>query len=475
MIYPWSGATIIESNIPNEGERSHVALTAQTEAILGQGVMQQLRASDLLVSDPVVDEYLNTLSRKLTTSLESLNYRLDFKLKFFGFDSTVLNAFAFLGGNVAVHTGLILALENEAELAAVLSHETAHIAQRHLARIFTDNKKMTPLTYAELLGALVLGALGSPEAGAHLAQAVMGAHVQRLINYTRDHEKEADNIGIQIMAKAGFDPKAFPEVFRILSQKTRYNEKPPEYLLTHPVHESRIADSTNRLKHLRYEPKPSDELFYQLVRARIGAETLESPKQRLARLADKMAKNQYQHRTALEYTFALALAKNKQSMEAEKILLSLEEQYPDIWIFTLTRAELDIELGKLEEALSLLKPLFEKYPRLHPVVIRYTEALLAAKQVETAEQILCKHRKMYPEDLQLLQQLVKSYRLLKRPVALHQTQGAWHSARGEFKEALKQLDYAMEYTKSGSPAWKQMMAEKEKIEATQALQKKNKI
>lgn len=475
LTFPFAKATIIESNIPDIGQRSDMILSATTEETLGQGVMHQLRASELLVQDPVVDVYLNTLSQKLSDSLESLGYRLDYKLKFFGFESDVLNAFAFLGGHVAVHTGLILALENEAELAAVLSHETAHIVQRHLARIVTSNKRMMPLTYAELLGAILVGALGSPEAGSHLATAVMGAHTQRLINYTRDHEQEADRIGIQILAKAGFDPKAFPEVFRILSQKSRFNEKPPEYLLTHPVHESRIADSVNRIKDLHYERKPSDELFFQLVRARISAESLETPKQRLKRLANVIEKNKNEDKTVLKYAWALALIKNKEFADAEKLLKTLEDEHPGVWVLTLSRGELCLEEGKPAEAITILKPLWEAQPRLHPVVLKYTEALIANKEANLAEPILSKQRRQHPNDSQLLQQLVQCYRHLKRPIALHQTQGAWHCARGEFPAALKQLDFAIEYAKPESTTWKQIMMEKEKILAIQDKQKRTKL
>jgi predicted Zn-dependent protease len=475
IITPGTHSTIIESNVPDLGQRSHLSLSIETEAILGQAVMQQLRASDQLVQDLVVDEYLQGLSRKLSRALEKLDLHLDYQLKFFGFESSVLNAFAFLGGHIAVHTGLILALENEAELAAVLSHETAHIVQRHLARIVTDNKKMMPLTYAQLLGALLIGALGSPEAGSHIAQAAMGAHAQRLINYTREHEKEADRIGIQIMAKAGFDPKSFPEVFRILSQKTRFNEAPPEYLLTHPVHEARIADSTNRLKQLQYEPIPSDPLFFQLVRARIAVESHENVKQGLKRFKEMLDKHQNQDNEAYVYAYALSLGKNKQYEEAEKMILALEEKHPEVWVFPLSRAELNIESGHYDAAIAILKPLFDKHSRLHPIVVKYTEALLAANQTAAAEQILSKHRKSHPNDSQVLQQLVKSYSVLKRPVQLHQTQAAWLCSRGEFDAALKQLDFALDYTKAGSAQRRQIMAEKEKVLANKTQQKNTKV
>jgi len=466
--------TIIESNIPDIGQRSAMTLSADTEEFLGAGLMQQLNASELITQDWVVNEYLTTLSQKLSLATQQLNYKLDYKLDIFGVNSKELNAFAFFGGHIAVHCGLILALQTESELAAVLSHETAHIAQRHLARIFTTNKKMMPLTYAEILGALVIGALGSPEAGSHLVTAALGSHVQRLINYTREHEQEADRIGIQILTKAGFDPNAFPLVFRVLSQSTRYNDKPPEYLLTHPVFESRIADCTNRAERIPYQQAP-DSLFFHLVRARIEVDFETNTKQLVAKIEERLKDGRYQNKIALEYEYALALVRNKQFSQGIKQMQELKNSHPDLWIFELSLAECYFESGNMAESVSLLKQLYTVYPTQGSIALSYAEALLQTKQAKVSEQVLLKFKKKNPHNPTVLQMLVRTYSQLKRPTAVHQTQAEWHYSRGEYKEAFHQLDIALEHTPAESRTAQEIRIRKEEIEAIATLQKKVKM
>jgi predicted Zn-dependent protease len=447
-------ATIIQSNIPDLGQRTHLQLSAEDEKVLGQGILQKIQASDLISDDPVINEYLGTLSTKLAQAAS----QLDFKLHFFALNTLEMNAFAFFGGHIAVHVGLIQFLNNESELAAVLSHETAHIAQRHLARIMTNQKRILPLTCMELIGAFAIGALGAPDAGIHLTTAVLAGHTQQLINYTREHEYEADRIGIQILAKAGFNPAALPSVLQILNSKSRYNEKPPEYLLTHPLFESRIADCTNRVGGLPYH-QTADSLFFHLVRARLELVTFETPKQRIKRLVDNIASKRYQLKMAAEYAYALALTKNRQYKEAYSIIerLSHENQQSESWILKFSLAEVDFDEGNMTRALAQLKNLHEHYPHRYSIALKYAETLLEVKQASLAEQTLNKFSS-FRTDLQMLQLLVRIYRAMNKPASLHLTQAEWHFNRAEFKAALTQLDIAREYAKNDARMSQQIKA-----------------
>ena len=127
-------------------------------------------------------------------------------------ENKTLNAFAFFGGHIAIHSGLFLYTQNESELASVLAHEIAHLTQRHLARAMEDRARQTPLTIAALVGSLMLG-LASPQAGIAAAQATTAARAQASINYTRDNEKEADRIGVETLNRAGFDVHSMPKFF----------------------------------------------------------------------------------------------------------------------------------------------------------------------------------------------------------------------------------------------------------------------
>lgn len=451
-----------ESNIPDVGQSGAWAIDSHQERLMGNMMMEQITASDFITSDTVVNDYLYELSAKLQASAPPI----DFKLQFFCVDSSVLNAFAFFGGYVAVHSGLILAAETESELAAVLAHETAHITQRHLARILTNNKKMMPLTVAEIIGALAIGTLGgSPEAGMHLANAALGGHIQNLINYTRIHEQEADRLGIQILSKAGFDPHGMARMFHKLSAKNQYQTKPPEYLLTHPMFEDRIADASNRAEKMVYHKKP-DNLFFQLIRARLVATSQENAKRRVQRLTQQLKSEPSLNKTPLEYALALSLSKNRQYSQAEILMLTLSERHPDQWLFRFGLGEIAREKGDIDHALNCLKTLYEKSPNNYALSIYYADTLMDAKQIKAAKEILLKQQKAHAHDANLLQLLARAHGLSGAKVDLHQTQAEWHVLRGEHREAFQQFDLALEYEDKKSYRASQILARKKELQST---------
>ncbi|MCC7120538.1 MAG: M48 family metalloprotease, partial [Gammaproteobacteria bacterium] len=167
--------------------------------------MQQIRADSSYLDDPIVAEYLNILGSRLAAV--SPDPRQSFE--FFAIQDTSVNAFALPGGYIGVHTGLLLTAQTESELASVLSHEIAHVTQRHIARMVAGQERMSMAT----LAAMAIGLLAA-RSSSNLAQAVIvgsqAASIQSQINYTRDHEREADRIGVQILQQSGLDARAMP-------------------------------------------------------------------------------------------------------------------------------------------------------------------------------------------------------------------------------------------------------------------------
>lgn len=208
--------------------------------------MRMLRASRPIINDPLLNEYVSSLGHRLVANASDVKT----PFHFFLIRNKEINAFAFFGGYVALHTGLFLYAQNESELASVVAHEIAHITQRHLARAMEDQARKSPLTIAALIGSLML-AVAAPEAGIAAAQATTAASIQSRINYTRSNEQEADRIGIDTLARAGFNPKAMPVFFGRMLEQYRYASKPPEFLLTHPLPESRITESRARASNTR--------------------------------------------------------------------------------------------------------------------------------------------------------------------------------------------------------------------------------
>lgn len=428
--------------------------------------MQKIHGSDFLVEDPVVNEYLHELSIKFSRASKTPNLTLDF----FGVNSPELNAFAFFGDHVAVHSGLILAVGNENELAAVLAHETAHITQQHLSRMLTASDKMMPLTFAELLAAAAIGALGAPEAGMHLATAAMANHLQQMINYTREHEQEADRIGMQLLARAKFDPKAMASVFQRMKQQARYEETAADYLLTHPVFDARIADAQNRADQIPYQPT-TDSIAFGLIRARLEVEKPENASKKLKRLKENVASSEAHPKLYAQYAYALALLKNDRATEALPLLQAINLQVPHQWILALSLAEAEYATGQTVIAIHRAQQWLSLHPNNYALILQNAHFLLRDKQGKACIKLLQLHRKEHVNDPTIHQLLARAYQMTQQPVQLHRSQAEWRFTKGEFKAAYQQLDLALEYAAHNKVFIPLIQARKAEIEAIQKQQR----
>ena len=217
------------------------SLTPEKEKQIGDVMMRQTRASLPMVNDPLLDEYLNNLGHGLVAKAEGVR----FPFHFYWVNDRNINAFATLGGHIVSNTGTLAVADSESEFASVMSHEIVHVTQRHIARSVEARSQSAPLTLASLLGSIILATV-NPEAGMAGLMASQGMAQQSAINFTRSNEQEADRIGIQLLANAGFDPYAMPEFFNKLNEKTRFGNKQLAFLYTHPLSQARISDSRVR-------------------------------------------------------------------------------------------------------------------------------------------------------------------------------------------------------------------------------------
>ncbi|EKE86861.1 M48 family metallopeptidase [Idiomarina xiamenensis] len=254
-----------QNRLPEIGTAGGAIMSIDRERLIGDFYMRQIRATAPLISDPALDEYIADMGNRMVRHADGVR----FPFSFFWINNNDINAFAFLGGHVGVHTGLILEAQNESELAAVIGHEIAHVTQRHMVRNIEQQSQNSGLTLASVLGALLLG-IANPELGSAALTATMAGNQQSVINYTRLYEQEADRVGMTILSNAGFDPRGAPNFFGRLADRYRYSTKMPEMLMTHPVTESRIADTRARAQMLPH-PNSPPSLKFALAKARVQA------------------------------------------------------------------------------------------------------------------------------------------------------------------------------------------------------------
>ena len=226
-------------------------MSAGAERRLGDVIARELYRDTDYIDDPQLQEYAEATWQALMAAARARGEISPALAEHFAF--TVLlgrdrsvNAFALPGGYMAVNLGLLGVVSTPDELASVLAHELSHISQRHIARLIGREKRMTPL----MMGAMVLGILAAsknPEAAQAVAITGQALTIQGQLNFTRDMEREADRVGLGLMAPAGFSPAGFVTMFEKLEQASRINDNGSwPYLRSHPLTTQRIADMQSR-------------------------------------------------------------------------------------------------------------------------------------------------------------------------------------------------------------------------------------
>ena len=203
----------------------------EKEIALGKSLAQQVERSSKLVDDPVVSEYVNRVGQNLVRNSDA---KVPFTIKVI--DSDVVNAFALPGGFFYVNSGLILRADSEAELAGVMAHEIAHVAARHGTRDATKGQ----IAQLAMIPIMMLGPAGW--AGYGIYEGMQFAIPMSFLQFSREHEYEADYLGLQYMYKAGYDPNAFVTFFeKIEAEEKRQPGTVPKIFATHPPTPERVA------------------------------------------------------------------------------------------------------------------------------------------------------------------------------------------------------------------------------------------
>jgi predicted Zn-dependent protease len=380
-----AGIPAAEIKLPDIGSPADATLSKNEEAKIGRAIMQQIRASGELVEDPQVTEYINEIGHRLAAqaNIDGIH-----EFSFFVIDNSAINAFALPGGFIGVHTGLLEATRNEDELAGVLSHEVAHVTQRHIARSIHAAQRQSILSTAIMLGAVLAGAVGGASSDA-LQGAIaisQGSAAQQQINFTRNNEYEADRVGISSLAAAGFDPQGMGSFFEVLSRGTitPTERRVPEFLRTHPVSSARIAEARGRAR--SYAPvHTADSITYGVARTRIIVADQKTPEAAVA----YFEREPYEYQSDVErYGRAIAYLQADRPVEANKIFEELANKDPEIIAYHIGLGDSLLAMDLLPESMVAFEFAKDLFPRNSSLVIHYANALMRIGNPEPAHEIL---------------------------------------------------------------------------------------
>jgi len=426
-------------NLPDFGSASGSLLTPRQEKQLGRAFMRYVRATQKVIDDPLLDDYINTLGSRLVDNSEARGTGFTFFLV----EDPQVNAYAGPGGYIGVYTGLVLTTQSENELAAVLAHEITHVIQKHLLRAWHQSKNLTLVQGAALLAAILVGSLAGGDAGMATAIGIQAAVQQQQINFTRQNEKEADRIGIDIMEQAGFDPRAMPTFFSRMGRANRaYGTKLPEFLRTHPVTNSRIADSLGRAEAYPYRQK-EDSLRYLLARAAIREMNFQDPQDAILHFRTALKEGRYRSRTAARYGLARALYRAQQYDRAAKEIAPLLREHPETLEFIVTASLIDVERGKRSEALARLEQARARLPFSLPLRLTLAELYLRTGKPRKAYDDLQKLTGTHSENTRIYRLLARAAADMGRTAESHQHLATHYYLMGGLEAARLQLKIAL--------------------------------
>jgi predicted Zn-dependent protease len=388
-------------------------------------------------------DYLENLIYELITHSQLQDRRVDIVIV----DNPTINAFAVPGGVIGIHNGLLQYAVTEDELATVLAHEIAHLSQRHFSRRVEFRKNQAPLTMAGMLAGLILMATVGGDAGMAALSATQAAAQDSAMRYSRSNEQEADRIGMQTMVDAGMDPHAAPAMFERMLAASRYSsaERIPEFLRTHPLSESRIADTRNRARQYPKQIRPVS-LDYQLMRARVANQLADTPEQAVEQFRGEL-RGDPRSREAAQYGLVLALIAAGRAGEASLELDSIWSGDPDRLEYVLADADIDMLRNQPQKAVEKLSARLKLSPGNHPLTMAYANALMKNQQPHIAEEVLVAQSKRRPNDPGLWYLLAEVQGLAGNIVGLHQSRAEYFILNGILDQAEKQLTYALKLTR----------------------------
>lgn len=414
-------------------------LTLQQERELGKAWLRALRRQVVQYDNPLFQDYLDQKIRLLLNQSD---------LPYSEFDSTViqspvLNAFAVPGNIIGIQTGLILHIDNEPELLSVLAHEISHLQQRHFARLRENAQQQSRLQLTSMLAAILLLQTNVDLGSAALAAGSATA-ISNQLKYSRAMETEADRVGQQIMTSAGYRAGAVTSMLEKLQHSSLLSgENPPEYLLTHPITERRIADSR------RYQgPIPvqssGDSIEFQYHRLKIhqlhNAQQA-SLQQELQLLLQQEPSQEV--RAAIHLLFAEQYASQQKFDRASTELERANRLFPYARIVRVVDASISWQSGQQRLALDKVRRLKQEYPSGIALGLMDVDMSLELGEQEQALQTL-----------RILSRQSSENPMIWERLSILEAQGgnAWQSFRaqlealwlnGQEEKAIRQIQFAL--------------------------------
>jgi predicted Zn-dependent protease len=422
-----------------------MALSIEEETVLGQKFLAEIKKHYEVLDNDYANAFINDLGQYLTGALKTK----PFPFHFYIIKDSSLNAFSAPGGLIFFYSGLIDTMDNCDMLAAVMAHEIGHSAARHLSHRVEQNTKIGLATMAGILAGVLIG--GGAAASA-LITGSMAAGIQAQLHYSREDERQADQLGFRYSTECGFSPQGLIEALKKIEQGSWMGSgKTPPYLLTHPTGPERMANIDSMVKQYSAVPvkKEADHfrtlfpIFKTVVRA-VSIDPDEAEREFLEDLKHAP--------TSPMAHLGLGMVYEAQSEYGEAIsqLKKALEQRPDSVLILRTLGKNYQLAGKDREAIRILKKALtlknEDTTSLFTLALSYENL----ESYQKAIALLKRLASLEPSRNEIYYHLGISYGRQNRLALAHYNFGLYFKALGELQKARFHFQKAKELAQNDS-------------------------
>ena len=413
--------------LPLIGDRLSGAVSETEEQALGRQFLRDLKKDAKILYDPIVQEWTELFIYKIGENSKVNKKTFEVLL----IEDNNLNAFAAAVGIIGINAGLFKHSDNEAQFASVVSHELAHLSQRHFARQILESSDRSNASMAAILASIIVAVTTRSPAAILGGQGLLASQQLR---FSRLYETEADREGFVTLENAGYDTSEMAEMFKNMQELRRLSgDNVPEFLLTHPITTRRITESRERAR--GSEGGTTNSLNFKLIKQRVKF-----------LMTDNLSIKAFEKEigeTDEDLYFASLLEKKKLNFtKSIEILKLLEAKYPDNLIIKTTIAEVYTESGNVRKSKDYTKKLLDVSLGNYPLSYNLANAYILEENYIAAEQILEDIKFYRPVDINLLKDLSAVQKNSNNMLGYHLTNSEFLFYSGRYEEALRDLQEA---------------------------------
>jgi predicted Zn-dependent protease len=435
------------NDLPELGDSSSGFVSQSQEHQLGRIWLRQLRAQANTINDPLTISFMEELIFRLAPHSEVRDHRFEFVV----IDQGDLNAFAVPGGIIGINLGIFLHAKDEDEISSILAHELAHLSQRHFARQIENSERQAPIAIASLLASILLIASNNADAGFAGLIGSQAAAAQSQLAYSRDWEREADRSGMKTLVNSGLDPHAMPSMFQQMLAANRYNERPPEFLLTHPITDTRVSDAANRAQ--AFEIKKRTRSFNFLIMQQKAQIRYSIPNADQFVYFDKALKATTDEQEKDSYRYSQAWVQfqarhYQQTLSLLSTISGINQDQPAVAI--LISQAMD-QLNQSDKAIKHLQAVYKLRPDSYPIAISLAKLMSDHDQAKDALVDITRWSERRGTDPIIWNQVADTASKAEDLLLAYRAKSEYFFLNGQKNKAIRQLQFAVDHAeKEGS-------------------------